>query len=54
MGDYVKPWQENGNKSSLTPLPCYLSQIETGTREGGIVTLKRIAAILRVSIDDIV
>ena len=32
----------------------YLSQIETGTREGGIVTLKRIAAILRVSIDDLV
>lgn len=32
----------------------YLSQIETGTREGGIDTLKRIAAILRVSIDDLV
>ncbi|MDF1615528.1 helix-turn-helix domain-containing protein [Desulfurivibrio dismutans] len=32
----------------------YLSQIETGAREGGIDTLKRIAAILRVSIDDLV
>ncbi|ADH85700.1 helix-turn-helix domain-containing protein [Desulfurivibrio alkaliphilus] len=32
----------------------YLSQVETGSREGGIDTLKRIAAALRVSIDDLV
>ncbi|MDF1614838.1 helix-turn-helix domain-containing protein [Desulfurivibrio dismutans] len=32
----------------------YLSQVETGSREGGIDTLKRIAAALHVSIDDLV
>ncbi|OGQ87025.1 MAG: transcriptional regulator [Deltaproteobacteria bacterium RIFOXYD12_FULL_56_24] len=32
----------------------YLSQIETGAREGGIETLKRIAAILHLTVDDLV
>jgi DNA-binding XRE family transcriptional regulator len=31
----------------------YLSQIETGKREGSIETLRQIAAVLRLSIDDI-
>jgi len=31
----------------------YLSQIETGKREGTVETLRRIADVLRVSIDDI-
>lgn len=34
--------------------PAFLSQIETGKREGGIETLKRIAAALNVALDDIV
>jgi DNA-binding XRE family transcriptional regulator len=34
--------------------PAYLSQIETGVREGTIDVLKRIAQALNVSIDDIV
>ena len=33
--------------------PAYLSQIETGAREGPIETLKKLAAALRVTIDDI-
>lgn len=32
----------------------FLSQIETGKRDGGIDTVKRIAAELRVSLDDLV
>ncbi|HEY0911821.1 MAG TPA: helix-turn-helix transcriptional regulator [Bradyrhizobium sp.] len=32
---------------------AYLSQIETGKREGTIETFKKIAAALRVDIDDI-
>jgi len=32
---------------------AYLSQIETGAREGTIETLKKLAAALRVTIDDI-
>ncbi|MFL9828281.1 helix-turn-helix transcriptional regulator [Rhodoplanes sp. SY1] len=32
---------------------AYLSQIETGTRDGSIATFKKIAAALKVSIDDI-
>jgi DNA-binding XRE family transcriptional regulator len=34
--------------------PAYLSQIETGAREGTIETLKKLSAALRVRIDDIV
>jgi len=34
--------------------PAYLSQIETGAREGTIETLKKLSAALRVTIDDIV
>jgi DNA-binding XRE family transcriptional regulator len=33
--------------------PAYLSQIETGVREGTIETLKKLSAALRVTIDDI-
>ena len=32
----------------------YISQLETGQREGTVETLKKIAAALRVDIDDIV
>ncbi|AGB44632.1 putative transcriptional regulator [Mesorhizobium australicum WSM2073] len=32
----------------------YLSQIETGTRDGSFDTIKRIAAALNVSVDDLV
>lgn len=32
---------------------AYLSQIETGTRDGSVATFKKIAAALNVSIDDI-
>ena len=34
--------------------PAYLSQIETGAREGTLATLKKLSAALRVTIDDIV
>jgi DNA-binding XRE family transcriptional regulator len=34
--------------------PAYLSQIETGAREGTVETFKKISSALRVSIDDIV
>jgi DNA-binding XRE family transcriptional regulator len=33
---------------------AYLSQIETGAREGTIDTLKKLSSVLRVAIDDIV
>ena len=33
--------------------PAYLSQIETGAREGTLATLKKLSAALRVTIDDI-
>jgi DNA-binding XRE family transcriptional regulator len=33
--------------------PAYLSQIETGAREGTIETLKKLSGALRVTIDDI-
>jgi DNA-binding XRE family transcriptional regulator len=33
--------------------PAYLSQIETGVREGAVQTFKKIAAALAVEIDDI-
>ena len=33
--------------------PAYLSQIETGAREGTIETLKKLSAALRVTVDDI-
>ncbi len=33
--------------------PAYLSQIETGAREGTLATLKKLSAALRVIIDDI-
>jgi DNA-binding XRE family transcriptional regulator len=33
--------------------PAYLSQIETGVREGTVETYKKIAAALRVKIDSI-
>src|SRR5262245_59755802 len=33
--------------------PAYLSQIETGAREGTVETLKKLSAALRVRLDDI-
>ena len=33
--------------------PAYLSQIETGKRDGSFETIKRIAAALRIDIDDL-
>jgi DNA-binding XRE family transcriptional regulator len=33
--------------------PAYLSQIETGSRDGSFDTIKRIAAALQVSLDDL-
>jgi DNA-binding XRE family transcriptional regulator len=33
--------------------PAYLSQIETGVREGTVDTYKKIAAALRIKVDDI-
>ena len=34
--------------------PAYLSQIETGKREGTVETLRKIAQVLNVTIDDLV
>jgi DNA-binding XRE family transcriptional regulator len=55
----VRVWREYrgltvkalAESSELTP--AYLSQIETGVREGTIATFKKLAAVLRVDIDDI-
>ena len=33
--------------------PAYLSQIETGKREGTVETLRKIAQVLNVTIDDL-
>ncbi len=33
--------------------PAFLSQIETGARDGSFETIKRIAAALRISVDDL-
>ena len=33
--------------------PAYLSQIEAGDREGSVATLRKIAAALRVDLDDV-
>ena len=33
---------------------AFLSEIETGKKEGGVSTLKKIAQVLRVTIDDLV
>ncbi|MGD8817393.1 MAG: helix-turn-helix transcriptional regulator, partial [Acidobacteriota bacterium] len=33
---------------------AYLSQIETGKRDGTVATVKRLAAALEVSVDDLV
>jgi DNA-binding Xre family transcriptional regulator len=34
--------------------PAFLSEIETGKKDGGIATLKRIALELKVSLDDLI
>ena len=34
--------------------PAYLSDIETGRKDGSIAVLKRLAALLRVDVDDII
>lgn len=34
--------------------PVYLSQLETGRRQGGVATLRRIADALNVELDDLV
>jgi DNA-binding XRE family transcriptional regulator len=55
----VRVWREYrgltikgaGRAAGLTP--AYLSQIETGVREGTVETYKKIAAALRVKIDSI-
>lgn len=39
-------------KAGITP--AYLSQIETGKREGAVETMKRLAGALDVSLDDLV
>jgi DNA-binding XRE family transcriptional regulator len=33
--------------------PAYLSQIESGSRDGSFETIKKIAAALRISVDDL-
>jgi DNA-binding XRE family transcriptional regulator len=55
----VRVWREHrgltikalADAAGLTP--AYLSQIETGVREGTVETYKKIAAALRVRIDNI-
>jgi transcriptional regulator with XRE-family HTH domain len=34
--------------------PAYLSQLETGQRDGTIETMKKLAATLKVTLDDLV
>lgn len=56
----IRVWREHRGlsaralaaKAGITA--AYLSQIETGAREGGVDTLKRIANALGVSLDDLV
>jgi DNA-binding XRE family transcriptional regulator len=48
-GMKVKALAEEANVTA-----AYLSQIETGAREGTIDTYKKIAAALRIAIDDLV
>lgn len=55
----VRVWSEYRGRSARDLAakaqisPAYLSQIETGARDGSIDTFKRIAAVLGVSIDDL-
>lgn len=44
--------RELAERSGISP--AFLSEIETGKKDGGIATLKRIASELNVSLDDIV
>jgi DNA-binding XRE family transcriptional regulator len=56
----VRVWREYRGMSvkalaeSCKLTPAYLSQIETGKREGSVQVFKKIAGTLRVDIDDIV
>jgi DNA-binding XRE family transcriptional regulator len=56
----VRVWREYREMSvktlaeSCELTPAYLSQIKTGKREGSVQVFKKIAAVLRVDIDDIV
>lgn len=56
----VRVWREHrgltvaglAEKAGITQ--PYLSQIETGKREGTLATMKKIASALRVKLDDLV
>jgi DNA-binding XRE family transcriptional regulator len=56
----LRVWREHRGMSAkelaeATALAApYISQLETGKREGTIETFKKIAAVLRVDIDDVV
>lgn len=55
----IRVWREHrgftikelAEAAGLTP--AYLSQIETGVREGTVETYKKLAAVLRIKLDDI-
>ncbi len=44
--------QELADKSGVTQ--AYIAQIETGKKEGGVKTLKKLANALSISLDDLV
>lgn len=56
----IRIWREHRGMSvkALADIvgiaPAYLSQVETGKREGTVQTLSKLAAALRVKIDDLV
>jgi DNA-binding Xre family transcriptional regulator len=56
----VRVWRDHRNLSAKTVAkkagisPAYLSEIETGKKEGAVSTLKKIAEALRVDLDDLV
>ena len=56
----IRVWREHRGLSAkaladeIGIAPAFLSQIETGKREGAVETLKKIAAALRVKVDDLI
>jgi DNA-binding XRE family transcriptional regulator len=56
----IKVWREHRGMKAIelaeaADLPrAYLSQLENGVRAGSVDTLRRIAKVLRVTIDDLV
>jgi DNA-binding Xre family transcriptional regulator len=56
----IRVWREHRGLSAKALAeesgiaPAFLSQIETGKREGAVETLKKIAAALRVKVDDLI